>query len=283
MSESPTTAWRDQIDLTLPCWEDYTEALASLFAEPVVGSELPGAAALQSLLAQNVNNVRGKKIQFVSPALLPDGNYEELIFNSGRVSTRTNNWHDLFNALVWWRFPALKAAMNATHFTQLQKQSGNRRGRLRDALTLWDECGVIVASINGDLLEKLAARNWRASFQDSAELWQHEVCVFVCGHALLEKYLDPYKSITAHALLVQLDSSAFEAGRQTLQASLDEALADKLLKNDLIKATANLSPLPLSGIPGWWKDDEQNDSFYADTDVFRIPSNPIKSVPIIKL
>ncbi len=130
---------------------------------------------------------------------------------------------------------------------------------------------MIVASANDQLLENLADRNWKSAFQDSAHLWQNDIRVFICGHALLEKHLNPYKSITAHALFVQLDSGSYPTDRATLRADLDRELALKLLQGNLIKTTADLSPLPLAGIPGWWKSCEQDDEFYADTSVFRIP------------
>ena len=173
--------------------------------------------------------------------------------------------------------------MNARHFGEIQRQSGTERGRARDALTLWDECGVIVASANNQVLEDLAGRNWKSAFQDSAHLWQNDIRVFICGHALLEKFLNPYKAITAHALLVQLDLDSFPTDRAKLLAELDRSLASKLLQGKLIKTTADLSPLPLAGIPGWWNRCEQDDDFYADTSVFRIPAVPIDPVQLVEL
>ncbi len=283
MSEPRTIPWRHSIDLNLPCWEDYKEALNKLFAESVAATGLPDVSALQTLLSPAVCNLKGKAIQFVSPSLLPAGSYEEQIFNTAKVSTRTNNWHDVCNALVWSRYPALKAAINARHFGEIQNQSGTERGRLRDALTLWDECGVIVASANNQVLENLASRNWKSAFQNLAHLWQDDVRVFICGHALLEKFLNPYKAITAHALFVQLDPGSFPTDRAKLLADVDRSLASKLLQGNLIKTTADLSPLPLAGIPGWWKRCEQDDDFYADTSVFRIPAAPVDPVQLVEL
>ncbi|NNF17732.1 MAG: DUF3025 domain-containing protein [Gammaproteobacteria bacterium] len=283
MNKPRATPGQHSIDLNMPCWEGYQEALLELFGESVATTKLPDVAALQSLLCPTVSNLQGQAIQFVSPSSLPAGNYEENIFTTGKVSTRPNNWHDVFNALVWWRFPALKAAMNAIHYAEQQKQSGSGRGTLRDALTLWDECGIIVASAHGRVLETLANRNWQGAFQDFAHLWRNDVRVFICGHALLEKFLDPYKAITAHALLVQIDPDSFAVGRENLQKDLDRALAAKLVQGDLIKSTAYLSPLPLAGVPGWWTSGEQDDEFYADTAVFRTPASPIVPAPVFKM
>ncbi len=283
MSKASVSSLQHTIDLTMPWWEDYREALLKLLSEPLAESDIPDASSLQSLLSPAVVNQMGHPIRFVPPASLPDGNYEEQIFNTGRVSTRSDNWHDVFNALVWWRFPALKAAMNALHFGEIKKRSVNGRGKLRDALTLWDECGIIVASTNAQALSDLAARNWQGAFQDLGHCWQDDIRVFVCGHAMLEKFLSPYKAITAHALLVQLDSNVSGMSRTHLQKELDSTLAARLLKGDLIRTTANLSPLPLAGIPGWWTNDKQDDDFYADAAVFRKPTAQLKPAPIVSL
>jgi len=283
MSEQRATPWHFSIDRALPCWEDYEEALNKLVAWKNSGSDLPDLSALQSLISPVVNNLQGEAIQFVSPTLIPGSAYEEQIFTSGQVSTRKNNWHDFFNALVWWRFPALKSAMNAVHFREIQGQPGTDRSRLRDALTLWDESGVIVASANNEVLEKLTQRDWRSVFQDLAGLWQHEIRVFVCGHALLEKFLKPYKAITAHALLVQLDPGSFAQDRASLLVQLENRLASELLDGSLLTTPADLSPLPLAGIPGWWHGSTQDRDFYADGQVFRKPATGNTPAPVVKL
>ena len=96
--------------------------------------------------------------------------------------------------------------------------------------------------------------------------------VFVVGHALLEKFPQPYKSVTAHALLLRLDDLLIEKPRESLLKMLDEMLAENVLADSILDSPANLSPLPLMGIPGWWIAHEQNDDFYADQQVFRSPS-----------
>jgi len=58
------------------------------------------------------------RIHFVAP---PDegGNYERRVHASGAVATRADNWHDLFNALVWRAFPQSKNALNGLHVREL--------------------------------------------------------------------------------------------------------------------------------------------------------------------
>ena len=102
--------WKSRIDPAFPGWEGYRPLLGAL---PDDG--FPDADALNALLPQEVKSHGGPAIRFVPSDDMPVGDYERQIFETGRVSTRGNNWHDLFNALAWCRFPRLKAAMNAMH------------------------------------------------------------------------------------------------------------------------------------------------------------------------
>lgn len=73
------------------------------------------------------------------------------------MPTRTHNWHDLFNALVWLTFPGTKTTINARHYHALidamldkgaadaaQAAPRSKRGSVRDVNTLLDESGVVV-------------------------------------------------------------------------------------------------------------------------------------------
>jgi len=188
----------------------------------------------------------------------------------------------MFNALVWSRFPSLKVAMNAVHFRELGSGREGRRGKQRDALTLFDESGVIVVSSTMEYLEALAGRDWMSVFRDNALAWHGEIKVFVIGHALLEKFPQPYKSLTAHALLMRLDNSLLAKPRVTLMQMIDEMLAERLLAGSILASPASLSPLPLMGIPGWWPPLEQNADFYEDQQVFRPLREKSRKAPVYK-
>lgn len=256
--------WRSFVELSHPVWADYRDRLLSLGLE-----SFPGPGELSRLLPTGLCSESGLPIRFVTASELPGVDYERHIFCAGEVSTREHNWHDLFNALAWSRFPRLKVAMNAVHYRELEAGAPGSRGKRRDALTLFDESGVIVCSNNRQHLELLAEREWGTIFKAEARAWQNDIRVFPVGHALLEKFLQPYKSLTAHALLLHLDESLYEQPREAQLRSLDEQIAEQLLAGLLLDSPACLSPLPLMGIPGWWPGGRQDDDFYGDRQIFR--------------
>jgi hypothetical protein len=276
-------AWYSLIDLSLPYWIDYRELIRRLSELTGERPELPGAGNLQRVLPRHAVNQSGQPISFRPSRALPAIEYEGCIFRTGQVSTRENSSHDLFNALVWARFPHLKAALNALHCREIRSKPGRPRGRLRDALTLLDECGVILASANDEALERLSARDWPAVFCDQAACWREDTHVFVCGHALLQKFLKPYKSLTAHALLVRIDAQSAHGSRESLLQMLDAQLAQALLTRDWLKSPDGLSPIPLMGIPGWSPDAAQDRNFYSDRQVFRPPAADFIHAPVFSL
>ena len=249
--------WKAAIDRGHPGWEGYGALLDAL---PTSAFPTPGQ--LTRLLGPAVRTRAGGAVRFVPAAQLPGVDYERHIHETGEVATR-ENWHDLCNALVWCRLPRLKAALNALHYDHLGEQGGGRRGPQRDALTLLDESGVIVAGDAPDLLAALTARDWRRAFVSLREEWRR-VRVVVCGHAILEKLLQPYKSLTAHALYLP-------ASERLPDAALEARLESALLGEGRLRSPADLAPLPLMGIPGWWTSGDQDGRFYADRAVFRPP------------
>jgi len=169
--------------------------------------------------------------------------YEQHVAATGRVPTR-DNAHDLFNGLVWLRCPAFKAALNDAH-VQAPPAPPGRRGALRDALTLLDESGLLLAAPPA-LQQALRTQDWTRLFLTERALWR-EAQALVVGHALLEKLLAPRKPLCARVLFVDdVQAPALPSGL----------------------TPAALPPLPVLGIPGWWP---VNDAagFYADDRVFR--------------
>ena len=260
-----------KINPDLPCWAEYQDVLQALNR-----STIPPAGVLTRLLPPDTVNQRRLPIRFVSASDLGVRDYEKHIYETGEVSTREENWHDLFNALAWCRFPKLKAAMNARHYGELGTQSSDRRGKVRDALTLLDESGVIVSGTEPDVLRALAEKDWRSAFVTHRCQWKSGIRITVCGHAILEKFLDPYKSVTAHALLLHTQV-------MVPVEELDCWLASALIQREILESPAVLSPLPLMGIPGWWQEGQQDEAFYGDRDVFRPDSGRRAPAPVLEL
>ena len=264
-------------DPQLPYWQDYLSFLKCL-----EGPAFPTCDQLNKLLPGGLNSQGGHAIRFVPSKQLDDGGYEYRIFTTGQVSTREQNWHDLFNAMVWMRFPHIKIAMNSLHYQAIPEEKDGCRGDLRDALTLFDECGVIVVSDRLETLTALAQRRWTDLFLP--DTFADSACVAICGHAMLEKYLSPYKSMTAKALMIHVESDFLKLSRAEALQYLDIEISRKLLVGTILTKPAWLTPLPLAGIPGWWPQIEQNARlFYDDLQVFRAPPRQLSSAPIMSL
>jgi hypothetical protein len=192
-------------------------------------------------------------VRFVPSTALPAGEaYEAFIHRTQSVPTR-DNLHDLFNGLVWWRFPQAKKRLNEMQAAEIAAQGIQQvRGRLRDALTLFDENAALLQA-PAALTEALQRRDWRTLFITHRLLWA-EAKLTLFGHALMEKLIAPRKGITAHVWLLPPGEN------------LDELLLESLKPEVL--AQKPFHPLPVLGVPGWWPGNERPD-FYDDASVFR--------------
>jgi hypothetical protein len=224
------------------------------------------ALAMQSHLC----NHRDLALKFVQQESLPDGiAYESHISASGEVPTR-ENLHDFFNALVWLTFPKIKRQLNALQSAQIATMGvGKSRGPARDAATIFDENAAILVLENSEkgqaLLKLLRDHQWHAAFLERRAMFGSKAQVWSFGHALMEKLASPYKAITAHTWVVWADTDFFSLSWDERRFWLDEHVATQLLTHNL--STADYTPLPVLGIPGWWPG--QDEVFYADTNVFR--------------
>ena len=185
-------------------------------------------------------------VRFVPATELPAGEaYEAFIARTGCVPTR-DNLHDHFNRLIWHRHAAIKQRLNQLQAAEIAARGvADRRGALRDALTLFDENGALWLDAPSPLAQALAARDWQALFITHRALWQHHRFE-VFGHALLEQLATvPRKGLTAHVLL-----------------------ADPLTLSPAQWAAKPFLPLPVLGIPGWWPANG-DPAFYDDRRAFR--------------
>jgi hypothetical protein len=199
----------------------------------------------------------GLPIEFVAPDDAGTAAYEAHIAATGRVPTR-DNAHDLFNALVWLAFPLTKAALNARQAQELARDGvRGRRGPVRDAATLIDESGLLLAA-SEEAADALMRLDWARLFDERRAHWGRDWMPFAFGHALIEKLLVPYKGLTAVVMCLPCAAAT--------PAQMDAAAAQWVRQAPL--APPLLSHLPVLGIPGWWPENE-DPAFYADAAVFR--------------
>ncbi|MCP5278252.1 MAG: DUF3025 domain-containing protein [Thiobacillus sp.] len=230
------------------------------WSERITGPGWPSLDVLNGLASERrLVNAQRQPIRFEAQLLrCGQRDYEAGILATGSVPTRTENWHDLLNALTWLALPHAKRALNAVQ-CQALRTTGGPRSPLSDAATLFDESGLVLAGPDAGLGEDLRARRWRKAFVERRADWRH-VKILIVGHAVLEKLLTPWPGITAKCAF--LDQSAHGD-----QEKLDRKLARLWLEGG-ISRPADLFPMPVLGVPGWWPANE-DDAFYEDETVFR--------------
>lgn len=214
--------------------------------------EWPSIAALEARLT-----LPGKHLVEQDAALLADGLHYEARIAQGRIATRADNWHDLFNALVWARYPQLKQVLNVQQCRHIASMPPAQRNRAQAALTQFDETGVIVRVRDEDVLAAWDVHDWPALFEPAR--WQSgDIAIAaIFGHALMEQALLPGRLLVGKCVVVhgEVDDACVDA--VTAAIAEGRAVTDPL----------QLRPLPLAGIPGWHQG--QDAAFYADAAYFR--------------
>lgn len=239
----PLAAWRDAAD-----W--------------LVSPQFPAVAALND----GWRDAGGRRFVEQTPELLADGlHYETRIARRGEIATRADNWHDFFNALVWRRYAPVKAALNARQVAEIGVMGDKARNRAQCALTHFDEGGVIVEVRDASLLALWDAHDWHGLFWRERDAWRDgRIEAHVFGHALLEMALVPHTVITGKALAVVGDEPA-------------GAVASAIAGARALTDPQELRPLPVSGIPGWHRDNA-DEAFYRTAPCFR-PLRPGRTYP----
>lgn len=228
--------------------------------------DAPASDSLRSLAAQHpVALPDGRTLRFVPPQAdaMP---YECRVWERGEVETRPDNWHDFFNALVWLSFPETKRAITAAHVAAMQKP-GEPRNLRRDALTHFDECGIVVLASDPSLLDLLRSFQWQALFVERRQEVIDHMRFVVFGHATYEALRNPFRGLTAKAILLEVTPEFLAQDAETLRSAVDAKIAPKLA-GDTYARPRDFQPLPLLGIPGVTPDNEAP-AYYADTRQFR--------------
>jgi hypothetical protein len=251
----------DVIDWARPWLAPYRD-----LAAPILQSADWLAKLNQCAAEADLRHHTGLPLRFVPQSDLPPGvAYEAFIGTTGRVPTR-DNLHDFFNALVWLRFPHIKAGLNRLQASHIAKFGvGRLRGPARDAATIFDENAALLITRDAGLETALRAHDWETVFVTNRPTFFRDTEILLFGHALLEKLVTPYKAITAHAWLIDADPFFFSLDTAGKCARTDQDVAAAL--GDIALATSSFTPLPVLGVPGWCQ--EQGPAFYDDKTVFR--------------
>ncbi len=227
---------------------------------------------LQQIQGKSSTSRSGKTICFVPQnASVQEFSYqyEPRIFLAGEIQTRSNNWHDFFNALVWMTFPRTKAVLNQIHYDEMQRALQNeqkQRSKLRDAATLFDESGVIVVCSQKDLFVLLKNHEWKQLFWEQRKAVLSSMRFFVFGHGLYEKVLNPYIGITGKSVMIHVEKAFFQQELCDQIVAVDNMLEKIWLREKFL--SADLTPVPILGYPAWFSDN-CNGMFYDNKQYFR--------------
>lgn len=218
-----------------------------------------------------LTNATGRPVSFVPQSLTQRDfadKYEPRAYLRGEVQFREGGWHDVFNALVWLAFPRVKAQLNAGHFHAQQAQAAAvaaNRTPVQDALTLFDESGVIVACSDKALSGLLREHAWKELFCVRRSDVLRAMRFYVFGHGLAEKMLEPFVGVTGRGLIVEVESDFFVRPLNEQIKALDSLVAAKIAA---LSSARELTPVPLLGIPGWC-DGNEDEKFYDNSAYFR--------------
>ena len=244
----------------------YASMLGGCSADVVPSLEQLNACAAQA--DRPPTSSCGAAVRFASATVESAADYELRIRDHGEVGTRADNWHDVFNALVWCAFPATKAALNARHCAQIEQGNGRARGQQRDALSLFDECGVLAVSSDATLIDALRGHRWEEALWHRRTAIEQEMRFLVVGHATLDALRKPFAGLCAKVLYREVPRGWFSRSSTVALVEADDWLARWFADDASAIAPASFAPLPLLGIPGVCADNDDI-GYYRDSDHFR--------------
>ncbi len=257
--------------LDSPFLQSVRPALARVPSET---EDWPSLADLQGVLDGSPRppcSARGQPVRLVAQAARarsPEERYEARIYLKSELQTRERDWHDLFNALVWASFPQTKAALNARHYAEAAQRPCGNRSAVQDALTLFDEGGVIVLSAQPALARLLLEFRWKELFWQRREEVRERMAFLLFGHALMQHCLAPFVGLTAKALLLDCDTALLQLPAAERLTRIDALAAARVAEPLAFTRGRDLAPLPILGVPGWWPANESAE-FYDDARYFR--------------
>lgn len=166
--------------------------------------------------------------------------YDGKIALGGQIYCLDQSYHDLFNVIVFAALPEAKRALHRRQFRALTRwlepeheqraRLPGRRTREQDALTLFDEGGVVLA-VSEEERSRLEGRMEPSAvlpFEPSS----YKVPILF-GHALLEHLYEGHRALRASGLFITLPNSAFRDAMPGHFCTEIDALLAERLKNPL--------------------------------------------------
>jgi hypothetical protein len=213
------------------------------------------------------------KKSFICQSSLPNNDtryYEQIIFEDDIIPTRAESWHDFFNGIIWLRFPQTKAYLNQMHISEINAHGLNPRTKVRNHITHFDECGIVLYIHGADLFshceDLLENQLWTGLFCGLHAEWHNSIHPVIFGHANLEMLLKPFIGLTGKVLLIQIDELPSN-GRMLDSEFADTSLVAHLRQNKTMYKTKPFYPLPILGVPRWHYEQQDSD-FYSNTQYF---------------
>ncbi len=231
----------------------------------LAGGRLPEPPQLNAwAVARGLAHDNGMPLAFVAAPRTSALAFEQAIANRGEIGVRADSWHDALNALVWLTLPRTKCALNACHVAAAAAPARHARTRERDAATLVDESGLILACADAELVDLLRRRAWQTLFVAARGRVEAAFVPLVVGHGMLDKLRRPWRGITAHVLVVPVPAG--DPADPATIAALDAAVAARVRAAPF--NPSSLMPLPVAGLPGW-DAEALGLRLYDDVSVFR--------------
>lgn len=204
-------------DVWDPTFEQRSHAFAPLAAAMAPFREhrvFPTIDEWNAHVPSGLTSVAGAPIRFIpQPPKRPDRMpYDESIYTHGQVPSRSDNWHDFFNMLVWLTFPLTKRAINARQRAAFRPHASARTPE-QDALAMLDEGGALV--VTNEDIDDVVNRG------DAEALAKTNARVIVLGHAIYEHLVVGAGPVRAFAQVIRVTDPA--AADRELAAMLERA------------------------------------------------------------
>ena len=167
--------------------------------------------------------------------------------------------------------PQAKARINAQHAAILEaggEAESRKRSPARDALTLFDEGGVVVACSTPSLLRHIVEFEWKELFWSRREELARKARFFVFGHACFEQALEPYVGMVAKTVFVPVSDFFFMLSIESQLEEADKLVANHFASRARFASPKTMAPMPVLGVPGWHFA-AQDEAFYGDDEHFR--------------